>query len=900
MTLPRDLSLYNGVSNRSRGWKSRKTDKVMEGLMTSNTGVMRWDGAARSSAAWDNLRRDPALWFREGDCYVHLYAQGQSRRGPAFKVPFSGLTEASCYPLIDNFISSEISIPITPGSDISAYYRKTSNQNRVDLYIPAPPRSDKQQSYKYHLATRNFFAWIFRRSMVGEYLGVALITLMRSMHDFRTHDVDNQADLMSYLDEEGYLDFKSQPSHALAALHLAEVFQLRDLYIDAFAHCCGMSDQVFLGPEYQLLSSVTRKLLRRARVEMDLRLGQMGSMLGTLLQDELSETYLGLYPGARAHLERFRTLLNGLYAAKFGYYPPPSIDPRTTIFEVDVFRTMRVDFEALFQYLVDNDYEPSQSIPILAQGGICTLQSVQAFDTRQRFKTLDHPLPKMPEIAVPASSRRMSWLGRHFDVKIGPSQRAAAHVALLKATNQDKIALLDNDLVRAYRKFEEDSIYSPLKADKQENIGLIDARKVRWILIYSIYQVLRSATEPPSEVKDSRETPYHLCVATTNIPPWKEERAVHSLIRGQNSKITRNPSTSTAGWSGTTDYHTPPMTPEIKPDIDYLALARSDESTELSNGIKVPGRRSSISTNPVMRSMSIFNRQEKQSPQHQRKPTTQYHEIVVHGYGNGTNEVEFTQPQEKTQLSQQEQDQEQDQESLKIIVVDTNLKINNNTTTARSPSTSSDTRSSTASSNSEGSSGTTANTSVTESPTTTTYPMNSWGSRRSSVCVRRRVRDIGFIDGAAMRTMSMYEQTSPPRPHTQHGGPISTPDNSDSGSLQGSPSRFRSMSVQRDNRLSSSYRKSLEPLPLNIHKAATLNNKKSEKKRMGMGMGTSMVTATSPSKKSSVPSPNVWEDIKALVDVRSSGVDDIKAAWEMYNDLGGLTEMNDAAGTAVR
>lgn len=138
------------------------------------------------------------------------------------------------------------------GRDQHAHFAKLSQQSRIELYIPAPPGSDKQQAYNYHLATRNLIAFIFRRSLVGEHLGGALISLLHSMHESRTIDVDNLSDLMGYMDEEGYLDLKDRPAHALALLHFAETFQLRDLYIEAFAHCCGMHDRLFGNSEYQV------------------------------------------------------------------------------------------------------------------------------------------------------------------------------------------------------------------------------------------------------------------------------------------------------------------------------------------------------------------------------------------------------------------------------------------------------------------------------------------------------------------------------------------------------------------------------------------------------------------------------------------------------------------------
>ena len=44
--------------------------------------------------------------------------------------------------------------------NIDLWSRATSR--RVDLYVPPPPGSDKQQALLYHLATRNFFATSFR------------------------------------------------------------------------------------------------------------------------------------------------------------------------------------------------------------------------------------------------------------------------------------------------------------------------------------------------------------------------------------------------------------------------------------------------------------------------------------------------------------------------------------------------------------------------------------------------------------------------------------------------------------------------------------------------------------------------------------------------------------------
>lgn len=123
---------------------------------------------------------------------------------------------------------------------------------RVDLYIPAPAGASRHGAAQFHLPIRNLLAWVTRRSMVGEHLGDALIGLATAMDEFREPGTDNAQDLLDYLDEEGYLDMRNEPSHALGVLHLAEFLQAKDLYLDAFAHCVGMSEHLHKHGEYSV------------------------------------------------------------------------------------------------------------------------------------------------------------------------------------------------------------------------------------------------------------------------------------------------------------------------------------------------------------------------------------------------------------------------------------------------------------------------------------------------------------------------------------------------------------------------------------------------------------------------------------------------------------------------
>lgn len=401
----------------------------------------------------------------------------------------------------------------------------------------------------------------------------------------------------------------------------------------------------------QHISSISRTLIRRARADMNNRLSLAGSMLKSFLEDELSEANLGLPAGGRAHLDRFRSFVLSFYQTRLGYFPPLSLDSRSTIFDPEIFEILRKDFRAVYDLLVDESFTSDDSSPLLAQGGICAVQSVQSFDDRCDYPSLKHPLPLLPEIDDDKASRRMSlaWLANTArGDKLKPDHRLLAHAALIKAMNVRDSELLENDFVRAYRKFEEDSVMPHTKTDKTEKINPVDARKVRWILIYAVYQVLRNCTSPPLEVRDSADADYHLAVSTEQLPPWKNGRGgLKPLLQTPMNFIPNmQRSQSVSQWSSEIPISPALVSPSIviQPDIDYTAQSRREEllarRQTMGGAPAVPPRsrsRSLSRNSPFRRTLSIFRKHEDEATPTPRKAS--YCEIVVHGYGNGTNAV---------------------------------------------------------------------------------------------------------------------------------------------------------------------------------------------------------------------------------------------------------------------
>ena len=249
---------------------------------------------------------------------------------------------------------------------------------------------------------------------------------------------------------------------------------------------------------------------------MDLRLERAGASLGNFLENDLSGA-LGLGKEAQLHLERFRSFLHTFYVGQHGYWPPSPWDDSGIAFPKDVYRSMYCDFRNLYEYLCDPTSGTSIQDNKPVDGGLCVYQNVVAFDKRHKYTSLPHPLPLIPKI--PASINNRSTFGRIFGGKrVDNERRVAASEALFSASNLCDDGVMNCGLVREYIRFEKQ--WTMLE---QSNVTCADARKVRWMLVYAILQILISVTRAPPEVRDTEGISYPLCCQIGGTPPWKTD-----------------------------------------------------------------------------------------------------------------------------------------------------------------------------------------------------------------------------------------------------------------------------------------------------------------------------------------------------------------------------------------
>lgn len=357
---------------------------------------------------------------------------------------------------------------------------------------------------------------------------------------------------------------------------------------------------------------------------MEVRLDRVCRSIETFFEHEISGNFLGVPQAGKDHFDRFRSFLHSYYIEQHGFWPPAGFELDTT--KWTVYSSMYSDFRNLYHHLVDAD-SPTEHSNLLTSGGVCALQNIRAFDARQRFDTLPRPLPRIPVEPVTTTRsqslmRRRSW-NPITQKKLERDSRNSLKVqSLINASNRD-MSIMSSLLVRRFCEFEAQSTIS-----SYDHISLGDGRKIRWILIYAILQTLISIMQAPLPVRNTEGLSYSLCCKVPESMPWRSRFS----------------------------YTKQKKTSEIVPDIDYIHPNTSSNNVDgrqprsLTKQEKqqrrksLPGGTSSFlgrsSSNPRSSSLRRFmslNRKTSDEPTSPKQAA--FCEILVHGYGNGLNEV---------------------------------------------------------------------------------------------------------------------------------------------------------------------------------------------------------------------------------------------------------------------
>lgn len=230
--------------------------------------VRLWDGLNKTCNRWDNLRKvsagsfralnatdllckDDDLWDPNGDCFVHLYSPGHSKRGPSFCVPLKKLVSCN----LEEFVkSSRHGIHVRPVKTKRVRFspQDVVSEPCLDLFVPAPLEFTKEETLNFHITTRNLLAWVLGEPLVGYRLGKSLVDLVERLGSYRANEQRNKFQVTEYAISQGYNDFRDSVEHSLGMLNFAEYIEDEKIWKEAFVHCVGMSAQLSESLEYQV------------------------------------------------------------------------------------------------------------------------------------------------------------------------------------------------------------------------------------------------------------------------------------------------------------------------------------------------------------------------------------------------------------------------------------------------------------------------------------------------------------------------------------------------------------------------------------------------------------------------------------------------------------------------
>ncbi|KAK6353595.1 hypothetical protein TWF696_005558 [Orbilia brochopaga] len=191
------------------------------------------------------------LWDSKGDTLVYLSAKGDKDPTPSFCVQSSTLLGISGYWLAalsrdswqagfkidrDKYPAASLALFFAPGEPTRPGRNK--EPNALDLL-------------RHYVTIRNVFACIFGVSCVDLHEDDSAYPLFSDFVDrifMYCHgagaDSKFSETLSAFLEQSGLCDVRNDPVKAVALLRLADAFELKTFYHEAFSHCVGMWPQV--------------------------------------------------------------------------------------------------------------------------------------------------------------------------------------------------------------------------------------------------------------------------------------------------------------------------------------------------------------------------------------------------------------------------------------------------------------------------------------------------------------------------------------------------------------------------------------------------------------------------------------------------------------------------------
>ena len=173
----------------------------------------------------DSPPQDPELWDENGDTLIFF---GHSHGHPSFRISSSLIEETKSVTLIDMLEKGTIQAERFEKDQIPGVQHK--------LYIDAHSGGSKVDVLRYHVTTRNFFAFLLRKPLVGFTFYQALVDLYQRLEEYLSPHVDSAVALQSYLVMIGLVNVSSEPRAAAGLLAWSEDVKWNNGWREAYVY----------------------------------------------------------------------------------------------------------------------------------------------------------------------------------------------------------------------------------------------------------------------------------------------------------------------------------------------------------------------------------------------------------------------------------------------------------------------------------------------------------------------------------------------------------------------------------------------------------------------------------------------------------------------------------------
>ena len=420
-----------------------------------------------------------------------------------------------------------------PSSSLEISHPGNRSQIRYEIHFPAPDGASKIAILRHHITTRNFFALLLNKPLVGLTFYQALIDLHERLLALMPRESNCTIMIMDYLTSNRLHNVCNEPAAAAGLLAYSEDDEVQwpEGWREGLVHCSGMYTRLRELPEFRDISQVSRVLLEHSHLKLQAKIQVAEDKFSTFVFDDMWSSHTTHGSAARASFDHFRRFLLQFYEKAFRGWPPKGTrDSDGNWLTRTVVCHLQKDFGALYDYYVDRDViwaevqERGERYPVIVRkkNGVVTKISNDGldlakllvhFDRKHKHPHIPHPYPLLPDCIPVSSTGKALYKQPLFTSKTKTLEKRTIY-AYSVAINAHLLGpeVANNSLVEAFQRFE--------NTDHVGETNPRDARKARWLLLIGILQMLSHVSPDTPDLWFKDDVPYFLMSQFGKTPPW--------------------------------------------------------------------------------------------------------------------------------------------------------------------------------------------------------------------------------------------------------------------------------------------------------------------------------------------------------------------------------------------